>query len=355
MSFGEWSVLTTAFLIVLYLALGGVLLSSLLHMANAQWRFQVRHLACALAALFPVAFVLLVILLLNGESTFPWLAHAGEGEHDLGGWHNYTFLVTREIIGFLLIAGLFLLFIRYQHQSEIDSSYKAQRRFRNIALLIPFAFVPYASMVAWDFEMTMSPGWHSSTYAPYHFISNFHLFLGFFTVFLFFLHRSGRLTRPFSGHIFNFLAQFMLAFTILWTYFFFHQFLIIWYGRLPFETERVFSMMYQGLGPLWWTFFSLKSIIPFCTFLFTANRHNPPVILIVACGIIIGTWIERYTWISGSVDSSLYHMPMTSLFDILATIAVVVASWIAVSWALKHYRLIRSDKQPQRAVPVFKT
>src|SRR3990172_5913770 len=84
-TFGSWSVLTTNFLIVLYLALGGVTLSALLHMANAKWRFQVRKLAVSLAVLFPVAFVLMLILLINGESTFQWLAHAQEGEGHLPG------------------------------------------------------------------------------------------------------------------------------------------------------------------------------------------------------------------------------------------------------------------------------
>ncbi len=78
--FGSWSVLTTNFLIILYIALGGVTLSSVLHLCNGKWRFQVRKLACSFAALFPIAGVLLLILLANGEATFPWMLHA----HDEG-------------------------------------------------------------------------------------------------------------------------------------------------------------------------------------------------------------------------------------------------------------------------------
>ena len=128
------------------------------------------------------------MLLANGDATFQWLAGAHSGEHHLPGWQNYTFLVIREVVGFLVVSGLCFLFIKYQHQSDIASSYKAQRRYRNIALLIPFVYFAYGSMVAWDFEMTMMPGWHSASYAPYFFQSNFHMFLGFFTVFLFFLN-----------------------------------------------------------------------------------------------------------------------------------------------------------------------
>ena len=129
--FGSWSVLTTNFLIILYIALGGVTLSSVLHLCNGQWRFQIRKLACSFAALFPIAGVLLLILLANGEATFQWMSHAhDEGVH-LGGWHNYTFLVMREILGFIAITTLYGLFIKYQHLSDVDKSYKAQRRFRD--------------------------------------------------------------------------------------------------------------------------------------------------------------------------------------------------------------------------------
>jgi len=342
-SFGSWSVLTTNFLFTLYLGLGGITLSSVLHLVNGKWRFQVRHLACSFAILLPIAGVLLLILLANAEDTFPWLAQAHDAEHHLSGWHNYTFLVVREIGGFLAVCLLFGLFIKYQHQSEIDSSYKAQRRFRNIALLIPFAYFAYGSMVAWDFEMTMMPGWHSASYAAYHFQSNFHMFLAFFTIFLFFTHRAGVLTKPFENHIFNFMAQFMLGMTILWTYLFFTQYLIMWYGRLPGEMIRYDNMMLEGFSALWWTFLVFKFVIPFLTFIFTASRHNPVVIVTVACFIVLGTWIERYVWIAGSTSVENYHLPMTNMFDLAVTIAVVVISWFAVKMTLNRYGLIKAS------------
>ncbi|MDX1252754.1 MAG: hypothetical protein IDH49_10985 [Gammaproteobacteria bacterium] len=342
-NFGNWSVLTVDFLIILYIALGGVTLSSVLHLVNGKWRYQVRKLACSLAVLFPIAFVLLLILLANGESTFQWLAHANEGDHHLPGWHNYTFLVIRQIVGFLLIAGLYGLFIKYQHESEIDDSYKAKRRFRNIALLIPFAYFIYATMVAWDFEMTMMPGWHSASYGAYHFVSNFHGFLAFFTIFLFFLYRSGKLSKPFEPFIFNYMAQLMLAFTILFTYLYFTQYLIMWYGRLPDDVTRYRNMMYGGFGPLWWTFLAMKFVIPFVTLAITPNRHYPPVIVMVATSIWIGTWIERYTWIAGSVEPEHYTFPMTSLFGIGVTIAIAAVAWFAVKWSLNRYGLVKSS------------
>ena len=341
-NFGFWSVIITNFILVLYLALGGVTFISCLHLCNAKWRFPVRGLACSLAVLFPIAFVLMLIILAAGESAFPWLALANDPEHHLSGWHNYTFLVTRNIIGFLVVAGLYLLFIKWQHEASVDSSYAAQRRFRNIALMIPFFYFSYGTMVAWDFEMTQAGGWHSASYGAYHFQSNFQMFLAFFTVFIFLLNRSGKLVTGIQGYIFNYMAQFMLAMTILWTYLYFTQYLIMWYARLPEEMYRYDNMM-GGMPGLWWTFLALKFVIPFVTLIFTPNRHNPIVIVMVACSILLGSWIERYTWISGSVDPKYYHTPMSSLWDIVVTLAVVAVCWVAVKWSLTRYGLIRNS------------
>ena len=264
--FGSWSVLTTNFEIVLYMALAGTTFASILHLVNGQWRFEVRYFAVSLAALFPLAFILLVILLINGESTFQWLAaansHDPEVAHQLVGWNNYTFMVIRQLLGMILVAGFFGLFIKYQHKTSTTDEYKVHRAFRNIALVVPGVYVLYGTMIAWDFEMTQVPGWHSASYGVYQFVSMFGFFLAFFAVLLFILKRSGKATMEIKTYVFNFLAQMMLAFTILWTYFFFTQYLIMWYGRLPEEMNRFHAMMQNDLAPLWWTFVACKFIIP---------------------------------------------------------------------------------------------
>ncbi len=345
-SFGSWSVLTVSFLFVLYIALAGVVLASVLHLCNAKWRFQIRKLAVASVSLFPVAGVMLLILLVNADTTFQWMQLPHDDDHHMPGWHNTGFLIGRQIAAFLFVAGLALLFVKYQHQSEVDSSYRVQRRFRNIALFIPFVYFAYGTMMGWDYEMTMVPNWHSSSYGAHHFQSMFHMYLAFFTIFLFFLHRSGRLVQPFQPYIFNYMAQLLLAMTILWTYLFFTQYLIMWYGRFPEETARFNSMMYEGLGPVFWTFVLCKFAIPFSFLVMAPTRVNPPLITALACLIVFGTFLERYTWISGSVDSQFYRLPMTGMFDVVVVLATIGVCWFVMSHTLVKYGLIHpSSKQ----------
>lgn len=342
--FGSWSILTTNFLVVLYLALGGAILPVILHLANGRWRFQIRFLSGVCTALFPVAFALLLVLLFNGEKTFPWLAAGRAGQlKELSGWLDYPFLVGREIVGFAIVAGLSIAATRCQYLSESNPRRHFAVRFHVIAMVMPFVYVTYGTMIAWDFEMTLQPGWHSAAYGVYQFQSAFHGFLGFFVILLYFLDHSGRLTRPFEEKIYNYMAQFILAMSILWVYFYFTQFLIFWYGRLPGDMDRYLRMIEQGYLPLGIVFLFLKFILPFCIFIFTRARHDPAIVMLVGLGVVLGTWIERYVWISGSVASRYYHVPFSSIFDVAVTVAVGAASWLTINWALRHWWLIRPE------------
>jgi len=333
MPFASWSVLTVDFLVVLHLALGGVTLAAILHLVNAKWRFDIRYLSVSFFALFPLAFLLLIILLLNGAKTFPWVGSPAA----MPGWNNLGFLAAREIIGFLVVGLLYGLFIRFQAVSTRSASQALT--FRNTALLIPFAHVLFCTMVAWDFEMTLQPGWSSSIYAMYHFISSFGMMLSVLVLTLILLVRNQALTTPLNEHIFNYLAQLMLGFTILWAYTFFAQYLITWYANLPDETGRLFQIEYGPFSTLFWLFFVLKFVIPFSVLVFPYARYTPGVIGAVAVSIIVGYWVERFTWIAGTAASS--PSPMFSSFAIVTSLAVFGTGFLLVRGAMKKYELIK--------------
>ncbi|MDD4959557.1 MAG: hypothetical protein PHS51_09425, partial [Gallionella sp.] len=238
LEYSNWAVLSVSFVVVLSLALSGVALCSVLHLVNAKWRFEVRHLAVSLAALFPLAFVLLVVLLVGGEHTFPWWggSHLGAEAH-MPGWYQPHWLIAREVIGIIFMMALYWVFIKRQAVSE--KSPEDQARFHHVATAIPFFFVLYSTMVAWDFEMTLVPHWHSAVYGLQQFISNFGMFLAVMVVWIYALNSRKALKKPAPTYLYNYLAQMIFAFTLLWIYTFDAQYLTIWYGNIPDETDRV--------------------------------------------------------------------------------------------------------------------
>ncbi len=335
-SYSNWAVLSVNFLVVLCLAFSGVALCSVLYLVGAKWRFEVRQIAVSLFALFPLAFVMLIILLVGGEHTFPWIGHISHGEDvHMPGWYTLPLLAAREIIGMLTVMYLSWIFIKRQEVSERSAEDAA--RFHTIATWVPFLYVLYGTMVAWDFEMTLQPAWHSAIYGLQVVISNFGMFLAFLTIWISVLNTRDKLVHKVKGYIYNYMAQMMLAFTLLWMYTFFAQYLTIWYGNIGDEVDRVMAMQNGDYSVLWWMMVFLKFVIPFAVLSFPNSRHSPNVILGIAGGIILGTICERYTWIAGINGTGTIPV----LWGIVVTAVVAFIGYKLVGGAMRRNHLIK--------------
>jgi hypothetical protein len=335
-SYSNWSVLSVCFLVVLYLSLSGVALCSVLYLTGGKWRFEVRQLAVSLFSMLPLAFVLLIILLVGAEHTFPWIGHIGHGENvHMPGWYTLPLLATREIVGMLVVSYLCWLFIKRQDLSE--RSAEDAKRFHHIATWIPFFFVLYCTMVAWDFEMTLKPSWHSAIYGMQNMVSNFGMFLSFLLIWIYVLNTREKLVLPVKEYIYNYLAQMMMAFTLLWMYTFFAQYLVIWYGNLGDERDRMLAMQDGDFSVLWWSMIFLKFIIPFTTLAFPFTRHTPQATVAVAACIITGTLFERFNWIAGIDGKGTFPV----LWVIVVGGIVMSIGYMLVGKALQRRNLIK--------------
>lgn len=333
-SYSNWSVLSVSFLVVLYLALSGVALCSVLYLVNAKWQSEIRQLAVSLFALFPLAFALLLVLLFGAEHTFLWIGHVSHGETlHMPGWYTLPVLATREIVGMFTVMSLCWIFIKRQEVSE--RSKQDKERFHHIATWIPFFYVLYGTMVAWDFEMTLKPSWHSAIYGLQNIISNFGMFLAFMVIWIYALNASNKLVTKIKDYVYNYLAQMLLAFTLLWVYTFFSQYLTIWYGNLPEEVDRVMDMQNGDYSVLWWSMIVLKFVIPFTVLCFTVPRHSPPAILAVAVCIVLGTLFERYIWVAG-INNGIGTIPVLAAIAVGAVVSITGFMLVRRSMYLNH-------------------
>lgn len=335
-SYSSWSVLTASFVVVTYLALSGVALCSVLYLVGAKWRFQVRHLAVSLYALFPLALVLLAILLIGAKHTFPWLGHLRGGEGHMPGWYTWGLLSAREVIGMLVVMAVWGLFIKRQEVSERSAEDAA--KFHRIACWVPFFTVLYATMVSWDFEMTLKPEWHSAIYGMQNLVSNFGMFLAFMAVWIYVLNTRNRLVKKVDEYVLNYLAQMMFAFTLLFIYTHFSQYLIIWYGNIGVERNRIDTMQNGVYSFVWWSVLALKFVIPFIALVFPVTRHTPQAIVAVATSIIIGTLCERFVWVAGVDDKGT--IPVLTFLLVGAVTATV--GYVLVRGALRRNQLIKA-------------
>ena len=252
------------------------------------------------------------------------------------GWYTVPLLAAREVIGMLTVIAIWWLFIKRQGVSERSAEDAA--RFHTIACWVPFFTVLYATMVAWDFEMTLRPSWHSAIYGMQNLVSNFGMFLAFMVIWIYVLNTRGKLVKKVEGFVYNYLAQMMLAFTLLWMYTFFAQYLVIWYGNIGDERDRIDGMQDGDYSVLWWAMVALKFVIPFVSLCFPVTRHNVQATMAVAACIIVGTLCERFVWIAGVNGTGSF--PVLSIILVGALTAGI--GYFLVRSALHRNQLIKA-------------
>jgi hypothetical protein len=101
----------------------------------------------------------------------------------------------------------------------------------------------------------------------------------------------------------------VFAFSIFWMYLFFSQYIVIWYGNLPEETQffrmRLGSQFLQDTWFLVWSRFdepwvrlSLTAwigcwVMPFWFLLGQRPKRTPAILGTVAAAVLVGFWLER--------------------------------------------------------------
>ena len=106
-----------------------------------------------------------------------------------------------------------------------------------------FLFVIVGSLLGYDLVMSLDPHWFSGLLGGYVVVGM--LYSGFaFLVLLTGLHSFGRPGWVMPPKEMQDLAKLVFATSVLWMYFFWSQYLVIWYGNVPIETRYVLARFF---------------------------------------------------------------------------------------------------------------
>jgi hypothetical protein len=138
----------------------------------------------------------------------------------------------------------------------------------------------------------------------------------------------------------------MLAFTMLWAYMAFSQYLIIWSGNLP---EEIPWYLRRARGAWQWVALALivfHFFLPFFVLLFRGNKRYGRTLARAGAWILAMHWLDL-VWLivpaSIEIDRSARapQIPWGSVLLSLASLAGVGGIWIAAFvWRLKAWPLI---------------
>lgn len=286
------------------LAIGAAFFSAVLNMSEGRWGRSLKRLSESHAAFLPLLVPLFGVLYLGRDYLFPWIHESLPKKSD---WLNTESMFMRDsmaLVALAVVSGV----LAYQ---SIRRDLKAMKTGRivgtteespagnhgqmvtSVVFGLLFAFL--LSMLAVDLVMSLSPHWYSTLFGAFYFIGSFYSGLAF-------LYILGVIASEYMGlkdfigtSQFHDLGKLILGFCLMTGDFFYAQFLVIWYGNLPEETEYVIHRAYtHPWNTLAWAVLVVAYILPF-VLLLSRRLKQKPIPMVILCLVILGgMWLEKY-------------------------------------------------------------
>ena len=164
--------------------------------------------------------------------------------------------------------------------------------------IIPIMFSVH-TIVSWDFAMSNHVGWHSSIFGPYFIVGAIYSGVSAAITVLLVVRRGMKLDYFLREEHFNALAILVLIFSFTWTYFFFNDYLVEWYGG-HWVGEQPLTLQARGpVAPLWYAMLLFNVVIPWLTLWNGRIRRSPIALFLITIGVNIGMYLERYIIVTG--------------------------------------------------------
>ena len=174
------------------------------------------------------------MLLFAGRATlYPWVTTPVPVK---AAWLNVPFFFGRTLV---LAAVLFLLcyaFARALLRDPIPADDELERVRRNrLATLVLMLWLITISLWGFDLIMALDPIWYSGLFGGYFAVST--LYTTFCLLSILTIRANARGLASMPPAAVQDVAKLQFAMSIMWMYFFWSQYLVIWYGNVPVETR----------------------------------------------------------------------------------------------------------------------
>ncbi len=331
-----WAIYLVNLLFWSSLAITGPAVAGMIQITEGRWSPGVKQLALTTAGFLPVSFVLFLVLFAGRAVLYPWVTTPVPVK---AAWLNVPFMSLRIGAGVLLLYWVALTFAKAvvaERQAGGDGTGAVARRNR-LAVILLMLYVVVLSLWGFDLIMSLDPYWYSGLFGGYYVVTS--LYTGFGLVTFLAIRDNARGIGDVSPSAIQDVAKLTFAMCIMWMYFFFSQYLVIWYGNVPVETKfflrRFFVDPWRDLA---FFIFVIGALIPFA-YLLKRLTGRPPTRHKVFIAILFMGWIaiflERIVLVFPSMSKS-NALPL-GLVELLITAGFFSLFMLSRSWFLGRY------------------
>jgi len=323
---GAWPALLFNTYFYIGISVFGVFFVAMQYVSEAGWSIVLKRVPEAIMAALPVFSLIMLFIMvasiMHWNHIYHWLHEGimtvGHDDYDaiIAGkeaYLNASFFIIRTII-YLLGWNYFAKKLRSLSILE-DREGGTGIHFKSVSTSAWFMvfFAVTSAMASWDWIMSIDAHWFSTIFGWYVFAE--WCAIGFTTVLLFtlYLKRQGYLQDVNENHIHD-LGKWVFAFSLVWTYIWFSQFLLIWYANIPEEvTYFTARLEVENYKFLFWFSMIINFIAPIILLMSRDAKRNNGRLIFVSCIILVGHWLNSYLLVTPGTLGTHGHIGFTEI------------------------------------------
>jgi hypothetical protein len=295
-----WQSYLFAYIFWAGLALGCLGVFFLHNVVGGNWGVAVRRLVESGLQTLPLVLLFAIPLFFALGTLYKWTDAGYRAEHFATGhkaaYLNPTWFIIRTLLYFAiwLFSGFRILRMANEHDRTGDPALFKRIKARSAPALLVFVLTTTLAFIDWI--MSLEPDWYSTIYGWMFTVGEVLLTFSFLVAVLVLLSKREPFASFLTRQHYHDLGNLMLAFTMLWAYMSFAQFLIIWAENLPDEIPWYVRRFSGGWGYIAWTIAIFHFFVPFFLLLLRFVKKNPSRLRTLAVWIIMMKILDLF-WI----------------------------------------------------------
>lgn len=302
----------------------------LLHnVVGGNWGVAIRRLLESGLQTLPLVLVFAIPLFFALGTLYKWTDATYRAEHFAVGhkaaYLNPTWFIIRTIVYFAIwcFTGYRILSMANEHDRTGDPALFKRIKARSAPALLLFVLTTTYAFIDWI--MSLEPDWYSTIYGWMFTVGEVLLTFSFMVAVLVLLSKREPFASFLTRQHYHDIGNLMLAFTMLWAYMSFAQFLIIWAENLPDEIPWYVRRFSGGWGYIAWTISIFHFVVPFFLLLLRFVKKNPTRLRTLAIWIIIMRMLDVF-WI---VEPAFRQRGLEVYWTDLVTLIALGGIWLA--------------------------
>jgi len=294
---------------------GSLGLAMLSHLTGGLWGLVPRRLHEAAARTLPAMGLAFVPVVLGASSIYSWanpdVVAADALLQEKSVYLNVRFFTLRAVLYFVvwgLLAYRLSSWSRQQDQGADEGRAARMRGLSALGLVLLFLTTTFAAV---DWGMSLAPHWFSTIYGVLFIVGAALSALSFTIVLLARLAAEEPFKTALQPVTVHDLGKLLLAFTMLWGYVNFSQFLIVWSGNISEETPFYLNRMHGGWNAVATALIVFHFALPFALLLSRSLKRSARALAAVASLMLLMQLVDLFWLIAPDLASHGHgHVPL---------------------------------------------